>query len=410
MRSRRRLIASLGVVTVALTGVIACQPQGSISQLNAAFSTSTRNGSIHVAGWAWDQDSAHAAIPVTVSIDGRPAVVMAGLPRLDVAALKGAAGPNHGFSYTATVTVGSHRVCVTADNLARTPGTNQLLGCRTVTALPADPLSSSASWLATVNYYRAGSGLDPVTENSAWAAGIAAHLRYMSLTPSSYFVGEYQSLHTENPASPYYTPAGAEQAGASDLVEGYLPSLAQRRIVEGWMTAPFHAIGVLRPGLTQSAFAASSTGAGLNVISGLTGPGTITSPIVFPGNGEVVGLDSFSGESPDPREACRGGAGGWSGLPLIAMLADNPTSVPPAVMSLNGGSILSSSNNTLCVIDSANYTTSDPVYGPTGRAILQGDHAVFIFARNPLAPGLWHAILGSGSSGVSWVFYVVPHS
>jgi hypothetical protein len=146
------------------------------------------------------------------------------------------------------------------------------------------------------------------------------------------------------------------------------------------------------------------------VISGLTGPDTITSPIVFPGNGEVVGLNSYGGESPDPREACPGGANGWLGLPLIAMLPDNPTSVPSAVMSLNGGPNLSSANNTLCVIDSVNYQTSDPIYGPTGRAILQGDHAVFVFARNPLAAGRWHAIVGSGSTAISWVFYVVPHS
>ncbi len=406
----RRLIGSFAALAVAAAGLIACQPQGGINQLSAAFSLSSGSGTIHVTGWAWDQDSAHAAIPVTISIDGHPTVVTASLPRPDVAALKGAAGPNHGFDKAVTAVAGSHLVCVTADNLVRTPGTNQLLGCRAVSVLPSDQLSSAASWLATLNYYRAGSGLPPVTENTSWTAGLNAHLNYLSRTPASYFTGQYQSLHTENPASPYYTQAGAEQAGASNLVEGFLNPGAQRAIVEIWMTAPFHAIGILRPGLEQSAFAASSSGAGLNVISGLTGDGTIRTPIVFPGNNEVVGLNSYGGESPDPREACPGGASGWWGLPVIAMLPDNPTSVPPALMSLNGRSILSSTNNTLCVIDSVNYQTSDPVYGPTGRQILQGDHAVFVFARNPLAAGRWHAILGSGSSAISWVFYVVPHS
>lgn len=406
---KRRLMASFGVLAIATTALIACQPQGGITALNTAFSVSTGNGRIHVAGWAWDPDSAHAAIPVTVSIDGHPAVVTANIPRPDVTALKGAAGPNHGFDYSATASVGNHRVCVVANNLPRTAGTNELLGCRELSLVPTDPLSPAASWLATVNYYRAGSGLDPVTENTGWTAGIAAHLRYLSLTPSSYFVGQYQSLHTENPASPYYTQAGADQAGASNLIEGFLLSSAQQAIVEGWMAAPFHAIGILRPGLQQSAFAASSSGAGLNVISGLTGPGTITSPILFPGNNEVVGLNSYGGEEPDPREACPGGASGWSGLPLIVMLPDNPTSVPSATMSLNGGAGLTSASNSLCVIDSTNYQTSDPVYGPTGAEILQSDHAVFVFARNPLGAGRWHATLGSGPSAISWVFYVVPH-
>src|SRR6202035_4996026 len=142
------------------------------------------------------------------------------------------------------------------------------------------PHASSPGWLTQINYYRRGAGgpsggragTPLVSANRSWIRGIKNHLRYMAKTPPRYLTGQYASLHTENPKSPYYTKSGAREAGASDLFEGAFGYTATD-FINGWLAAPFHAIGMLRVNLRQVAFASnSSTGdAGLDVLSGLTG-------------------------------------------------------------------------------------------------------------------------------------------
>lgn len=139
-------------------------------------------------------------------------------------------------------------------------------------ARPAVPHASSPAWLTEINYYRRAAGVPLVSANRSWIRGIRNHLRYMAKTPPRYLTGKYASLHTENPKSPYYTKSGAREAGASDLFEGAIGYTATD-FINGWLAAPFHAIGMLRVNLRQVAFASNgSTGdAGLDVISGLTG-------------------------------------------------------------------------------------------------------------------------------------------
>ena len=106
----------------------------------------------------------------------------------------------------------------------------------------------------------------------------------MADTPASYYTGAYQSLHTENPASPYYTAAGAQEGSRSDLYEGYIGA-SNVQVIDGWLAAPFHATGILRPNLQQVAFAYDpSTGdAGLDIIGGLSGSSAHSSPVLFRG-------------------------------------------------------------------------------------------------------------------------------
>lgn len=137
---------------------------------------------------------------------------------------------------------------------------------RSATAQTAsDVPGPGAGWLDVVNYYRTGSGVAPVTNNEAWSAGIRAHLDYLARTPQEFRTGQYANAHIENPASPYYTPEGAAAGASSNLGGGG----SERGAIEGWMQAPFHAIGILRPGLRQSAFGTLNGAAGLDVIRGL---------------------------------------------------------------------------------------------------------------------------------------------
>jgi len=269
---------------------------------------------------------------------------------------------------------------------------------------------ATPSWLDEINRYRSAAGLAAVTDNPTWDAGIANHLTYMADTPASYLTGQYQSLHTENPASPYFTASGAQEAARSDLFEGAV-GYGPVQFIDGWLAAPFHAVGMLRPALQQVAFSDSSTtgDAGLDVIGGLTGSPSTNEPVLFPGPGMVTNLTSYAGnEVPNPLQTCGWSDGNTFGLPLIALLATAPQSGLTAV--LTGPGVTESTNGgTLCVVDQHTFVSSDPVYGPAGQAILTGDHAVFMIPRRPLVGGTYTITINQPTAPtISWSFSVVP--
>lgn len=274
------------------------------------------------------------------------------------------------------------------------------------------PATSDGSWLDRINAIRTASGLPTVTDNPTWTSGISNHLTYLEKTPSSYRQGQYASAHTENPQSPYYTASGAREGGSSDLEWGANTDLGA---INYWLAAPFHAIGMLRPGLRQVAFArhASSNKAGLDVLSGLQGSSS-QSRVEFPGPGSTIDLGRYSGgESPSPIETCTTDKPGADysapGLPLIALLTQPPTSDLSATLTRPDGSVISSTNSDLCMVDENNYTSNDSVYGPTGKAILQGDRAVFIVPRTPLTAGQYTVNISQGGQpDISWTFTFQP--
>lgn len=95
---------------------------------------STGPGSVTVAGWAFDPDTA-AAIPVHVYVAAIGTALTADLPRADVGAVYPLYGPNHGFR--ATLPAGGRtQVCAYGINVGN--GANVLLGCRTV-SVPSGP-------------------------------------------------------------------------------------------------------------------------------------------------------------------------------------------------------------------------------------------------------------------------------
>jgi hypothetical protein len=269
---------------------------------------------------------------------------------------------------------------------------------------PARAATSAAgepAWLATINYWRAATGLPPVTDNPAWDQGLLNHFIYLAKTPATYKTGQYASLHTENPASPYYTASGAKEAASSDLAPGASTDLGA---LDEWLAAPFHAIGMLRPDLTQVALAVGDGYGGLDVISGLNGNFQQTAPILYPGSGSTTSLLDFGGELPDPTQTC-GWQGDTVGLPLIMMLASTPSQSLSATLTGPSGALESSAAKTLCVVDQFTYYSTDTVYGPTGLDILQGGNAVLLIPRHPLVPGSYTVSVSQpGQAGIDWSF------
>jgi Cysteine-rich secretory protein family len=272
-------------------------------------------------------------------------------------------------------------------------------------ALPHATNAADPDWLAEINRYRAATGLAAVSDQPSWDVGIQHHLAYLANTPASYMTGAYASAHTENPASPYYTPDGALEAGFSDLEQGGASTALDA--VDEWLGAPFHAIGMLRAQLTQVALAHDSTtrDAGLDVIQGLdfSAP-TATGPILFPGPGVTTNLSRFLGELPDPTETCGWQQLGSVGLPLIALLTQSPDPGLTASLAGPGGSESTAAGD-LCLVDANTFVTSDTTYGPTGADILQADHAVILIPRRALTNGVYTATIQQpGQPDVSWSF------
>jgi hypothetical protein len=262
------------------------------------------------------------------------------------------------------------------------------------------------NWLGEVNKYRLASGLSAVTANSDWIAGLQSHFTYLARTPASYLTGPYANLHTENPASPYYTAGGALEGGRSNLSLGSVRSPVSD--IDGWLAAPFHAIGMLRAGLRQIAYASGQGYAGLDVLGGYSSQ-SHGAPILFPGPGMTTNLRSYAFESPSPVETCGwpDGMGTSYGLPLIAMLPSAPAAGANASVAGSDGSMRTTAAGSLCLVDRNTYRSSDSVYGPTGASILQSDNAILLISRTVYGPGTYTATINQpGAEPISWAFIV----
>lgn len=279
----------------------------------------------------------------------------------------------------------------------------------------APPLAfalGGSDWLGRINEVRMASQLPPVADEPAWDTGISAHLEYMMHTPARYEVGPYRSAHTENPASPWYSAAGAKEAESSNLGGGHTNVEA----IDNWLAAPFHATGILDPDLKSVAFARDpATGnAGLDVLSGVAVGETAPPQLVlFPGPGFTIDLADYIGESPSPIPTCNAQHPGadyrYPGLPVIAFLTEPPSSDLTATMTMPDGSTISSSTPELCVVTEHNYVSSDPVYGPTGGGTLSSYRAVFIIPREPLVEGAYSVDIAQlGRPDINWSFFSKP--
>lgn len=254
-------------------------------------------------------------------------------------------------------------------------------------AAPAEP-----DWLKAVNIYRAATGLAPVTNNAAWSASIAAHLKYTLLNG---LMG-----HGEDPGKPYYTAAGAEAGMSSNLAWSGAPLSAVDDIA-GWMTAPYHGVGILRSALTTVAFASYDVkkgylrhAAGLDVIRGIDwSVPEATGPVLFPGPGLTVPTGAFAGnETPDPLAHCTSlKYGASAGLPIIVMLPEAPPAgITATIVGAKGVVVAASAKKTICTV------VKDGM-----------DNAVFLLPKNDLANGSYKITVNiPGQKPLQWAFGV----
>ena len=269
----------------------------------------------------------------------------------------------------------------------------------------------TAGWLETLNWYRNSSGLTSVTEDKALTSAINFHLKYLINTDKALRTGVFASPHTENPAAPLFTREGEAAGKASNIITEAVSDETPAGAIDGWMTAPFHAIGILRENLKTTALAqdvdqSKKTFWGLNVISGLSNTPR-SKVILFPGDGATTRVSAFESESPDPREGCPGDYRLYKGLPIFASLLSDPSKqVVAKVLAPNGRELLA---DDYCVMTKWTYKSTDEVMGPGGANTLDRENMVIIIPRQPLVKGKYTiTISDTNKSDLTWSFTSIP--
>jgi hypothetical protein len=249
-------------------------------------------------------------------------------------------------------------------------------GASTIAPPPFEPPTASA--LQEINFDRAMAGLPAVTENSSWDQGDQLH--------SVYSVETGTLTHYEDPTSPYYTAAGNQAGGQSDVASwsssGATPPSA-KWWVDDLMLAPFHGLEMIAPGLTSTGFGdfdngnggpATAAAAGLNTLSGWNSSSG-SSPVMWPGNGVTTPFTTFPGnESPDPLPSCPGYSAP-TGAPIFLFLPQTPA-VSSYSLTSGGTSVPA------CEIDETNYTNSDAGTQGAGRSELSDYHVLFLLPKS----------------------------
>jgi len=258
------------------------------------------------------------------------------------------------------------------------------------------------TWLEAVNEYRAQAQLPPVTENQDWSEGAWLHSRYM--------VKNDVIAHTEDPNNAWYSEEGLAAARSSDLVVSYNIASDHDYALGSWMQAPFHAVGILDPALSQVGYGSYhesggrlNMGAALDVIRGLGGiPSSVQFPIQWPADGATVPLSYYWGENPDPLTSCPGYTAP-AGLPIILQIGAGELTPNVTAHSLKQGD----TELEHCTLDETTYVNPNPDYQRLGRSTLNSRDAIVIIPREPLAPGATYTVsVTVNGQTITWSFTV----
>ena len=286
----------------------------------------------------------------------------------------------------------------------RSPAVACVIGLWVMSGLPAAAPAyvqlaptpvANVPWLDRLNQWRVTTGLPALTENSTWSQGDYNHALYM--------VKNNLITHYETPGVPYYTSAGDTAARNSNIQVSSTTSATDVQAIDWWMAAPFHAMAMMDPRLSQTGFGSyrdSTTspwqaGFALDTIRGNSFSGG-QYPVYFPGNGVNEPLTSFGGgEWPDPLQACPG-YGAPTGLPVFIEVGGNVNTTAGPAHSFTGNGVPLNH----CVIDSSNAALNSYLYTRGG---------VILIPQQPLQTGVKYVVaLTVNGVPYTWSFTVGP--
>ncbi len=245
------------------------------------------------------------------------------------------------------------------------------------------PVLTTFDWLSVLNFYRATAGLAPVRQRASYSRGARLHSRYMVLSG--------RPTHDEINSSPYHTVEGERAGVNSEVFASTDASISDREAIEGWMASPFHAAGILEPGLRATGFGTYRSptrkgwriGGTLDVKRGVEFRSSKT--VVWPGDGAQVPLKVYPGsEHPDPLASCKGYAG-EAGLPVVAR-------VPNAGRILGASFAENDIQRQFCIFDGRTYRSADASEQRAGRAILSSLDTIVLVPKLPLKDGRRYSV------------------
>jgi cysteine-rich secretory family protein len=252
--------------------------------------------------------------------------------------------------------------------------------------------AASSGWLDRLNAWRSSTGLSSLSENSVWSQGDYNHALYM--------IKNDLVTHYETAGTPYYTPAGDTAAQNSNIQVSSTTSVSDTQAIDWWMAAPFHAMGMMDPRLTQTGFGSYrevksgwQEGGALDTLRGNSFTGG-QYPVYFPGNGATEPLTTYSGgEFPDPLQACPGYSSP-TGLPVFVQVGGNVATTAGPIHSITGNGQAVEN----CVIDSNS---------PSVGSGLRTRGGVILIPRQPLHLGVTYVVaLTVNGSPYTWSFTV----
>ncbi|MBV8361944.1 MAG: hypothetical protein JO189_29015 [Deltaproteobacteria bacterium] len=282
-------------------------------------------------------------------------------------------------------------------------------------SIPVSAQSTEVSaWLVPLNRYRAMMGLTPVSADAQLSRGDFLHSHYLAVNYASQLpdLRLGAEVHTEDPAKPEFTAEGAAAAQASDIDWTWgshsrpKPSWA----IDNWMQAPFHRMQIINPYLRRVGYGTDCRGpvcfAALNTGTDVDPPPAMPSPwpkpLVFPVDGSVTRVGTFSDEWPDPLTACRGYTAP-AGVPITLELG---RLIQPRFSDYSvKGADSDSTSIEACAFDADTYVNSDPAAQSAARTILSHFGAIVIVPRRPLSPGRYVIALTAGQR-YTWSFSI----
>jgi hypothetical protein len=276
----------------------------------------------------------------------------------------------------------------------------------TATATPVPIIGPP--WLNLFNHVREMAGLTAVPEMFPLTTGSELHSQYM-------VVNDVAVAHKQDVNNPLYDPAGHNAAVNGNL---FATNQTEANYIWGtnfWISAPFHLIAMLHPGLQTVGYGDFVEDGGdvkmaavMDVRSTRGGaPDAVEYPVFFPGNGTetwVVRHSMF--EWPDPVGSCPGYSRP-TGAPIVVQLGDGGTK--PAVSSfalLMGDKVLDA-----CLFDETSYRNGDSYAQNVGRTILDEQDAVVILPREPLAADAEFTVqLVANGQTYTWSFKTIKRA
>ncbi|MCB0037508.1 MAG: hypothetical protein KDE51_25930, partial [Anaerolineales bacterium] len=271
-------------------------------------------------------------------------------------------------------------------------------------ASPTAAVYTTPDWLLYLNQFRTQAGLSPLVESAALTAGAWQHSQYMARNDNA--IARYQ-----NTDKPFYSEAGHQAAVHGNIFAMRNSEATYLWAMNFWMSAPFHAIGILDPQLQSVGYGnfrddlgAVRVAAVLDVESAINETIQANYPIYYPPNqGNTWVLRQNLIEYPEPLSHCpdfRKPAG----PPLILQIGNGSLTPQVGSYSLTAAGVPLE----VCLFHEANYTNTDPFAQERGRQLLNQRDAIVMIPREPLGVGqTYTAQIEANGQFYQWSFTAV---